>query len=131
MNSGMAMMISETIAMAADRPNRRLWKLVTYTIAGMTLTESGGGNPKRTNGSEKLLMWLSVASRKASPSAPRRYGSTYGMRKTARTRARPRYLFCVTMAAATPIGRVTIVLISANETLIQIEAGRPLLMAST
>src|SRR5436190_13044138 len=58
-------------------------------------------------------------------------GSTYGMRKTARTRARPRYLFCVTMAAATPIGRVTIVLISANETLIQMEAGRPLLMAST
>ena len=58
-------------------------------------------------------------------------GSTYGMRKIARTRARPWYLFWVTIAAATPIGTVTAVLITANEMLIQIAAGRPALRDST
>ena len=48
-------------------------------------------------------------------------GSTYGIRKTARTSARPRYLFWVAIAAATPNGTVAAVEITANETLIQID----------
>ena len=58
-------------------------------------------------------------------------GSTYGIRKIARTSARPRYGFWVATAAATPSGTVTMVEISANETLIQIECGRPDWNAST
>src|SRR3954454_5766488 len=57
-------------------------------------------------------------------------GSTYGIRKRARTRARPRYAFCVTTAAATPIGIVTSVDRIANETLIQIDFGRAEVNAS-
>src|SRR5689334_20607114 len=58
-------------------------------------------------------------------------GSTYGMRKTARTRPRPRYLFWVTSAAAIPMGTVAIVDSTANDTLIQIELSRPELNDST
>src|ERR1043165_3014954 len=58
-------------------------------------------------------------------------GSTYGIRNTARTQARPRYRFWVTIAAATPSGTVTTVAITANETLIQMECSRPDWNAST
>src|SRR3954468_3456431 len=52
-------------------------------------------------------------------------GSTYGIRKTARTRPRPLYAFWVTSAAAMPIGTVAAVAIKANDTLIHIECSRP------
>src|SRR3954469_14009719 len=58
-------------------------------------------------------------------------GSTYGIRKTARTRPRPRNLFWVARAAAMPNGTVAAVEITANETLIQMECGRPDWNAST
>src|SRR4026208_1484270 len=46
MNRGMAMMINETMAMAADRPKRRLVKLGAETINGLTLAGLGGGGPE-------------------------------------------------------------------------------------
>src|SRR3954462_9965435 len=52
-------------------------------------------------------------------------GSTYGIRNTALTSPRPRYLFWVTSAAAIPIGTVAAVGSSANETLIHIEGSSP------
>jgi hypothetical protein len=52
-------------------------------------------------------------------------GNTYGMRNAARTRPRPRKAFWVTSAAATPIGTVTAVESTENDTLIQIEFSRP------
>src|SRR6185295_4164853 len=58
-------------------------------------------------------------------------GSTYGIRNTARTTARPRYRFWVATAAAMPNGTVAMVEITANETLIQMECGRPDWNAST
>src|SRR4051794_36715771 len=58
-------------------------------------------------------------------------GSTYGIRNTARTTPRPRNLFWVASAAATPNGMVTIVEITANETLIHMECSRPDWNAST
>ncbi len=63
--------------------------------------------------------------------ATTKLGSTYGIRNTARTKPRPRYRFWVAIAAAIPSGTVATVEITANETLIQMERGRPDWNAST
>src|SRR5919202_5331659 len=80
---------------------------LTPTLCNHTLTIPSGCSMVRQN------------------SATTNDGRTYGMRNTARTTARPRYGFCVTSAAATPRGIVTIVEITANETLSQMEWPSP------
>src|SRR5690349_12000450 len=69
----------------------------------------------------RLLTMPSGCSIVRQTSATTNDGRTYGMRNTARTTARPRYGFWVTRAAPTPSGIVTIVEMTANETLSQME----------